>query len=74
MSSGGGGNEDSEQAAAVVIRSYTGSGSYTKCDGKTLKGFTEMLALSELPLMRSLAHPLGGEWAAEELGWRQGTS
>ena len=37
-----------------------------------MKGFTEMLALSELSLTRSLAHPLGGEWTAEELGWRQG--
>lgn len=36
-------------------------GSYTKHDGKTLKGFREMLALSESSLERSL----GGGWVAQ---------
>lgn len=44
---------------------------YSKCDRKTLKGFREMLTLSELPLKRSLGWPLCGEWATEELSLRQ---
>lgn len=36
-----------------------------------MEGFKRNVALSELPLKRTLSRPLRGEWAAEELGWGQ---